>query len=266
MPLLSKPLNPDCEEFFILVESGDDAGKWFCRLCKSKRPFKDRCVHCKSAIHRYLVAMEQEKKAKLQKNSPPGMEPNPQVSFSQADMEALGFALPDCAGASREVKLGICEGPSGRENTDGSEDKDDTMSDSSNFLKLLFAGLKVPNPVEVKKGVTMDRVPECFREAPSAIGGSDSEPSDADAETAPNPPVPTVETCSDANLSSFTRKEHLAGLLLSGSGRNLMSREEYSRIRRILKEVMEVSLPDHGDLQDIRNSQEAIGNGLGSFP
>ncbi|KAG0147158.1 hypothetical protein CROQUDRAFT_656441 [Cronartium quercuum f. sp. fusiforme G11] len=44
MPLISKPFNPDREEFFILDESGKNAGKWFYKPCKSQRPFKDRRV------------------------------------------------------------------------------------------------------------------------------------------------------------------------------------------------------------------------------
>ncbi|KAG0139982.1 hypothetical protein CROQUDRAFT_665774 [Cronartium quercuum f. sp. fusiforme G11] len=60
MPSSSKILNLDCDEFFILIQSGNNAGKWLCKLCKSKRPFVACPKHCKSDIHQCLVAQEQK--------------------------------------------------------------------------------------------------------------------------------------------------------------------------------------------------------------
>lgn len=40
--------------------------------------------------------------------------------------------------------------------------------------------------------------------------------------------------------------QHLAALLLMGTGRNMISAAEYNRIRCILKLILEVDLPDLG--------------------
>ncbi|KAG0151477.1 hypothetical protein CROQUDRAFT_704044, partial [Cronartium quercuum f. sp. fusiforme G11] len=52
----------------------------------------------------------------------------------------------------------------------------------------------------------------------------------------------------------FTRKEHLAVLLILGSGCNLVSRSKDNQICQILKEVLAISLPDHGHMQTVCNS------------
>ncbi|KAG0140359.1 hypothetical protein CROQUDRAFT_665312 [Cronartium quercuum f. sp. fusiforme G11] len=96
----SKILNPDRDEFFILIQSSDNAGKWLCKLCKSKSPFVARPKHCKSDIHQRLVAQEQKARAARKRGLPLGVQPNPLSMFSDADMERLGFKIPDHEGSS----------------------------------------------------------------------------------------------------------------------------------------------------------------------
>ncbi|EGG02512.1 uncharacterized protein MELLADRAFT_91346 [Melampsora larici-populina 98AG31] len=53
------------------------------------------------------------------------------------------------------------------------------------------------------------------------------------------------------------KKEHAALLLMLGTSRDLMSTAEYTRIRCILKNVLQVDLPDLGHLKNIRKDLKA---------
>ncbi|KAG0145362.1 hypothetical protein CROQUDRAFT_658805 [Cronartium quercuum f. sp. fusiforme G11] len=158
MPSSSKILNPDRDEFLILIQSGDNAGKWLCKLCKSKRPFAVRPTHCKSDIHRRLVAQEQKARAARERGLPLGVQPNPWSMFSEADLEGLGFKIPNREGSSVGAEVGGEQGHTVGGNPNSSDDKYSAWSDGSNFQKTLLSGYEVPDPVVVEDKVNLDMV------------------------------------------------------------------------------------------------------------
>ncbi|KAG0146488.1 hypothetical protein CROQUDRAFT_92626 [Cronartium quercuum f. sp. fusiforme G11] len=167
MPPKANQPDPNLDKYFILVRSGENAGKWSCKLCQSWIPFTLRSSHCRLDKHRQLVAKEHEKKtphgpglppgihsdpqsqfsmADMEAlgftiphgpGLPPGIHSNPQSQFSMADMEALGFTIPVGQGTSQDLGLEINN--QHQDNTDGFEidNEYNTMSDASNFRHAL---------------------------------------------------------------------------------------------------------------------------------
>ncbi|KAG0139403.1 hypothetical protein CROQUDRAFT_101584 [Cronartium quercuum f. sp. fusiforme G11] len=92
---------------------------------------------------------------------------------------------------------------------------------------MLFSGYEVPDPVEVEDDVNLDMVLDAFQEGSKKGDDLGSEVSDVEPATSAAPP--SLGTCEATDWYQFSRKE-----------------AEYNWICHILKEVMEVSLPDHG--------------------
>lgn len=49
-----------------------------------------------------------------------------------------------------------------------------------------------------------------------------------------------------------TSKQHFVGMLLAGTTRSLLSRQQYEKVRSIMK-ICNVSLPEWGTLRDVRD-------------
>ncbi|KAG0152067.1 hypothetical protein CROQUDRAFT_650101, partial [Cronartium quercuum f. sp. fusiforme G11] len=108
---------------FILIQSGDNAGKWLCKLCQCKRPFAVCPTHCKSDTHRRLVAQEQKARAARERGLPSGVQPNPWSMFTEADLESMGLKIPNREGSSVGAEVGNEQGHAVGRNPDSSDDE-----------------------------------------------------------------------------------------------------------------------------------------------
>ncbi|EGF97427.1 uncharacterized protein MELLADRAFT_85368 [Melampsora larici-populina 98AG31] len=89
----------------------------------------------------------------------------------------------------------------------------------------------------------------------------EAEGSDSEISAAPGPEdEPTSAIDAWLPWYPLRKKEHVAALLLLGTGRNLLSTAQYKRIRCILKKVLNVDLPDLGHIKYIRTElKERLG-------
>ncbi|KAG0139981.1 hypothetical protein CROQUDRAFT_100764 [Cronartium quercuum f. sp. fusiforme G11] len=131
--------------------------------------------------------------------------------FSDADMERLGFKIPDREGSSVGAEVGNEEGHAVGRNPDSSDDEYGAWSDGSNFQKMLFSSYEVPDPVEVEDDVNLDMVLDVFQEGSKKGDDSDdldnlgSEVSDVEPATSTAPP--SLGPCEATDWYSFSRKE-----------------------------------------------------------
>ncbi|KAG0144170.1 hypothetical protein CROQUDRAFT_95381 [Cronartium quercuum f. sp. fusiforme G11] len=148
--------------------------------------------------------------------------------FTEADLESMGLKIPNCEGPSVGAEVGNEQRHTVGGNPDSPDDEYSAWSDGSDFQKTLFSGYEVPDSVEVEDKVNLDMVLEEFQEGSKA--GEDSGSEVLDDEPATSAAPPSLGTSEATDLYPFSRKEHLAALLILGSGHNLMSRPEYNWI------------------------------------
>ncbi|KAH9809142.1 hypothetical protein DFH28DRAFT_1036566 [Melampsora americana] len=237
------PNQANADKYFVQITSGPNMGHWGCKIC-TNRTFKDRVKHSKLTTHIHRVRAELERVSGAQPTVPmPGLAPQSSVSNAQADL--LEIFPEDDFVQSRADPIDGSSLPPGL-NTAGRDVFDEEMatSDASSDGLLSLYDPDKDLPPSVPSSIDLDEI----------LDGA----SDAEVVTGPEPENDdTAATDTWLPWYPLRKKEHLAGLLMLGTGRNLMSTAEYKRIRCILKKVMNVDLPDLGHIKKIRTDLKA---------
>ncbi|EGG11144.1 uncharacterized protein MELLADRAFT_102828 [Melampsora larici-populina 98AG31] len=216
-------------EYFVQCTSGGNMGQWTCKLCTG-RTFADITKHSKLKTHIDRVRVELESRSVTV--PPPGL-------ASRASHGTLANRGADPSATVHEDAdaglpgIGIFD--DGIEATH-THDLLDEPNGSSDELDSLY-GSSPPKDVD-------------FPESDSSVDLHDLLDGTSNSDTSSTAPLPEDEqrALTDAWLPWYPlrKKEHAAAMMMLGTGRNLMSTAEYTRIRTILRNILDVFLPDLG--------------------
>ncbi|KAH9810721.1 hypothetical protein DFH28DRAFT_488008 [Melampsora americana] len=225
------PAQANSNEYFVRCTSGANLGPWLCKLCTG-RTFVDRIRHSKLKTHIDRVRLDRERRSSVM--VPPGLGSRAAEDPSVDEHQHPPEFIPEDTGVP-DVPSPIGDDI----NTNDLFDED--MGESSDELESLY-GLSPPEDVDFpgsrESSVDLDDILDAMSDSESSSSGPEHEQS--------------VITETWLPWYPLRKKEHAAALLMLGTGRNLMSTAEYTRIRCILKNVLQVFLPDLGHVKKIR--------------
>ncbi|KAH9820343.1 hypothetical protein DFH28DRAFT_1079757 [Melampsora americana] len=230
------------DEYFVQKTSGPTMGQWVCKLCTS-RTFKDRSRHSKLQTHidRVRVAIERSTVAQTTV-TPPGLHARIDLRNEQP-LQAAIFPEdgPRDDHDDHDRGTGV---------TTNQPIFDEDMASSSDDLESLY---DPSHPLDI----------ELPHSRPSSIDLDDwlAHPDNEEtAECSMLEEEPSSTTDTWLPWYPLRKKEHVAALLMMGTGRNLMSTADYNCIRSILKVLLHVDLPDlvkEGHMKNIRTDLKA---------
>ncbi|KAH9815307.1 hypothetical protein DFH28DRAFT_969339 [Melampsora americana] len=222
------PAHANSDEYFVRCTSGENMGHWLCKLCTG-RTFIDRTRHSKLKTHIDRVRVARERRSSIL--SAPGLASQASQDLSVNHHQNPPAGFPGNTGVPSPIEEDIIT----------NDLFDESMGESSDELESLY-GLSPPNEVDFpgsrESSVDLDDILDAMSNSESSSSGAENEQS--------------VITDTWLPWYPLRKKEHAAALLMLGTGRNLMSTAEYTRIQCILKNVLQVFLPDLGHVKKIR--------------
>ncbi|KAH9807809.1 hypothetical protein DFH28DRAFT_1201673 [Melampsora americana] len=250
------------DEYFVQITSGPTMGQWVCKLCTS-RTFKDRSRHSKLQTHIDRVRVAIEKSTVAQTAVPP---PGLHARIGLANERGLEASIfPEDAQQDEH------DHHHGTAVTTDQPIFDEDMASSSDELESLYDPshcLDFDLPESTPSSMDLDDLlthPD--NEERTTLPILEEETSSTTDTWLPWYPLRKKEVCIFARplespeihteISLHDPSQHVAALLMMGTGRNLMSTADYNRIRSILKVVLHVDLPDLGHMKNIRTDLKA---------